>query len=62
MSFFFFFCCFFIKGPPRIQSNEQKSLQVARLGQEFRLNCPIEGDPSPIVDWYKVKSLTLSSP
>ncbi|OXA44103.1 fibroblast growth factor receptor-like 1 isoform X2 [Folsomia candida] len=41
------------RGPPKILGRDFKPLQVVRTGQEFRVACPIEGDPSPNVDWFK---------
>ncbi len=47
-------CLIIFAGPPKILGRDFKPLQVVRVGQEFRVACPIEGDPSPSVDWYKV--------
>jgi len=40
-----------IKGPPRAERTELK--HVARVGEEVRLKCPIEGHPAPMVTWSK---------
>lgn len=44
----------YFPGPPVVLSNGLRPLQIVQLGQEFRIICPIEGDPTPIIDWYKV--------
>ncbi len=40
-------------GPPHI-SGSVTSKQTFRLGETVKLDCPIRGTPTPIVEWYKV--------
>jgi len=55
-AFIIFFCCAYIsastiKGPPTAQ---QRNLQLlARLGEEVKLFCPMDGNPVPYIEWYK---------
>ncbi|EFX73925.1 hypothetical protein DAPPUDRAFT_57798, partial [Daphnia pulex] len=39
-------------GPPHI-SGSVTSKQTFRLGETVKLDCPIRGTPTPIVEWYK---------
>ncbi|XP_046642813.1 fibroblast growth factor receptor-like 1 isoform X1 [Daphnia pulicaria] len=41
-----------LKGPPHI-SGSVTSKQTFRLGETVKLDCPIRGTPTPIVEWYK---------
>ena len=40
-------------GPPHI-SGSVTPRQTFRLGETIKLDCPIRGTPTPIVEWYKV--------
>lgn len=40
-------------GPPHI-SGSVTARQTFRLGETIKLDCPIRGTPTPIVEWYKV--------
>ena len=46
-----FFSLFF-PGPPRadVASIQEK----LHLGQNLKLTCPIQGDPTPLFEWFKV--------
>lgn len=54
--FIIFFCVAYIsastiKGPPTAQ---QRNLQqLARLGEEVKLFCPMDGNPVPYIEWSK---------
>ncbi|CAL9686508.1 unnamed protein product [Knipowitschia caucasica] len=39
-------------GPPRV-STKVTHRQSARLGSAIKLNCPVEGDPPPLIMWTK---------
>ncbi|XP_057368193.1 fibroblast growth factor receptor-like 1 [Daphnia carinata] len=41
-----------LKGPPHI-SGSVTPKQTFRLGETIKLDCPIRGTPTPIVEWYK---------
>ncbi|KAK4026363.1 hypothetical protein OUZ56_015366 [Daphnia magna] len=41
-----------LKGPPHI-SGSLAPRQTFRLGETVKLDCPIRGTPTPIVEWYK---------
>lgn len=40
-----------IKGPPR--ATQRNVFHIGRLGDEIKLTCPMEGNPAPIVEWFK---------
>ena len=40
-----------VAGPPI--AHEKRVSQVARLGSEVRLVCPVEGNPLPWIEWYR---------
>lgn len=40
-----------IKGPPT--ASKRNLQQLARIGQEIKLLCPMEGHPVPIIEWSK---------
>jgi len=40
-----------IKGPPI--ASQRNVQQLARLGDEVKLLCPMEGNPQPIIEWSK---------
>jgi len=40
-----------IKGPPTAPQRHLQ--QVARLGEEVRLVCPVDGRPVPMIEWYR---------
>jgi len=39
------------KGPPVARSEIEKV--VARVGEDLKIVCPVEGNPTPIIRWYK---------
>ena len=41
----------FFSGPP--VASQQSLQQLARLGDEVKLHCPMQGYPTPIIEWYK---------
>ena len=53
LSFYFFLSMMSNLGPPHI-SGSVTSKQTFRLGETVKLDCPIRGTPTPIVEWYKV--------
>jgi len=40
-----------IKGPPIV--SQRNVFTVGRLGDDVRLICPMEGNPAPMIDWFK---------
>jgi len=40
-----------IKGPPIAQQKELK--KIVRLGEDVKIQCPISGNPTPIIEWKK---------
>ena len=46
------FSSLFFPGPPRadVASIQEK----LHLGQNLKLTCPIQGDPTPLFEWFKV--------
>ncbi len=42
----------FVSGPPRADVKVLK--KIGHLGENIRLQCPIEGFPPPIFEWTKV--------
>jgi len=39
-------------GPPRV-SEKVAHRQMARIGSDIKLTCPVEGDPPPLIMWTK---------
>ena len=42
---------FLLLGPPIAQQKELKT--VVRLGEDVKIQCPISGNPTPIIEWKK---------
>ena len=42
---------FLLSGPPIAQQKELKS--IVRLGEDLKIQCPISGNPTPIIEWKK---------
>jgi len=40
-----------IKGPPIAQQKELKT--IVRLGEDVKIQCPIQGNPAPIIEWKR---------
>jgi len=40
-----------IKGPPIAQQKEMK--KIVRLGEDVKIQCPISGNPTPIIEWKR---------
>ena len=38
-------------GPPT--APQRHIQQVARLGEEVKLVCPMDGRPAPFIEWYR---------
>ncbi|KAM4541650.1 fibroblast growth factor receptor-like 1 [Odontesthes bonariensis] len=41
-----------VRGPPRV-SEKVSHRQMARIGSDIKLLCPVEGDPPPLIMWTK---------
>ena len=42
---------FLLSGPPTAQQKELKT--IVRLGEDVKIQCPISGNPTPIIEWKK---------
>ena len=40
-------------GPPSLDPGNFERFQIHRAGSNLRLACPVQGDPSPWVEWSK---------
>lgn len=40
-----------VSGPPIAQQKELK--KIVRLGEDVKIQCPISGNPTPIIEWKK---------
>ena len=41
----------FALGPPIAQQKELKT--IVRLGEDVKIQCPIQGNPAPIIEWKR---------